>query len=66
MDDNIVLCTDGAAMLSVTERTHFRRNGIAVIEQRIERLDGTRGKLRQIVFRDGTRLERSALFFDTP
>jgi thioredoxin reductase len=64
--DNIVLCTDGAAMLSVTEGTCLQRNGIAVMEQRIERLEGTRGKLRQIVFRDGTRLERSALFFDTP
>ena len=63
---NIVLCTDGAAMLSETERTHLQRNGISVIEERIERLEGTGGKLRQIVFRGGRRLERSALFFDTP
>ena len=63
---NIVLCTDGAAMLSATERTHLQRNGIPLIEERIERLEGTRGKLRQIVFRSGRRLKRSALFFDTP
>lgn len=63
---NIVLCTDGAAMLSATQRAHLRRNGIPVIEERIERLEGVRGKLRQIVFRDGRRLKRSAMFFDTP
>jgi thioredoxin reductase len=64
--NNIVLCTDGAGMLSATERTHLQRNAIPVIEERIERLEGTRGKLRQIVFRGGRRLKRSALFFDTP
>jgi thioredoxin reductase len=63
---NIVLCTDGAAMLSISERTHLQRNGIRIVEERIERLEGMRGKLREIVFRDGNRLKRSALFFDTP
>jgi thioredoxin reductase len=63
---NIVLCTDGAARHSATEKTHLQRNGITVIEDRIERLEGTRGRLREIVFRGGRRLKRSALFFDTP
>jgi thioredoxin reductase len=63
---NIVLCTDGVARHSATEKTHLQRNGIAVIEDRIERLEGARGKLREIVFRGGRRLKRSALFFDTP
>jgi len=63
---NIVLCTDGAARHSATEKTHLQRNAIPVIEDRIERLEGTRGQLREIVFRGGHRLERSALFFDTP
>jgi thioredoxin reductase len=63
---SIVLCTDGAARHSSKEKAHLQRNGIAVIEDRIERLEGTRGKLREIVFRGGRRLERSALFFDTP
>jgi thioredoxin reductase len=63
---DIALCTDGAAMLSDAQRTHLQRNGIRVFEDRIERLEGERGKLRQIVFRGGSRLERSALFFDTP
>jgi thioredoxin reductase len=63
---DIVLCTDGPAMLSATQRTHLQRNEIAIREERIERLEGARGKLRAIVFRGGSRLERSALFFDTP
>lgn len=63
---DIVLCTDGAAMLSPTEMTHLKRNGIALIEERIERLEGARGKLREIVFKGGRRLQRTALFFDTP
>jgi thioredoxin reductase len=63
---NIVLCTDGAAMLSATEKSHLHRNAIPVIEERIARLEGKRGQLREIVFRGGRRLERSAMFFDTP
>ena len=63
---DIVLCTDGAARLSATQRTHLQRNGISIVQERIERLDGTGGKLREIVFRTGRRLKRSALFFDTP
>jgi thioredoxin reductase len=63
---DIVLCTDGAAMLSETEKSHLQRNAIAIIEERIARLEGTRGQLREIVFRGGRRLQRSAMFFDTP
>jgi len=63
---DIVLCTDGAARLSATQRKHLRRNKIDVMEDRIDHLDGSQGQLREIVFRSGRRLERSALFFDTP
>jgi thioredoxin reductase len=63
---DIALCTDGAAALSPTERLYLERNGIRLIEERIERLAGVRGKLREIVFRGGRSLQRSALFFDTP
>ena len=63
---DLVLCTDGAAMLSETQRAHLQRNGIPLVEERIERVTGTRGQLREIIFRSGRRLERSALFFDTP
>jgi thioredoxin reductase len=63
---DIVLCTDGAATLSSTDRRHLRRNNIPIIEERIARLDGEGGRLQAIVFRTGRRLERSALFFNTP
>jgi thioredoxin reductase len=63
---HIVLCTDGAAMLSAADLRSLERNAIQVVEERIERLDGERGQLREIVFRGGRRLRRSALFFDTP
>jgi thioredoxin reductase len=63
--DDIVLCTDGASSLSRDARTHLERNNIRLIEERIARLDGSRGRLRAIVFRSGRTLPRSALFFDT-
>jgi thioredoxin reductase len=63
---DIVLCTDGASRLSTSDRAHLQRNQITVVEERIERLEGARGQLREIVFRSGRRLGRSALFFDTP
>jgi thioredoxin reductase len=63
---DLVLCTDGSALLSDAQRAHLRCNEIPIVEERIERLDGTRGRLREIVFRSGRRLKRSALFFDTP
>jgi thioredoxin reductase len=63
---DIVLCTDGSARLSAAQRNHLRRNSICLVEERVRSLDGERGQLREIVFRSGRRLERSALFFDTP
>lgn len=63
---NIVLCTDGAAILSKTAKSHLDRNGIPILQERIERLAGARGQLREIIFRGGRRLERAALFFDMP
>jgi thioredoxin reductase len=63
---DIVLCTDGAAALSRAEQAQLQRNGIQILEDRIEQLEGKRGKLKAIIFRNGLRLKRSALFFDTP
>jgi thioredoxin reductase len=64
--DDIILCTDGAARYSADERRQLERNGIGLVEKRIASLDGSRGRLRNAVFRDGTRLARDAMFFDTP
>lgn len=63
---DIVLCSDGKSYLSARQRAMLRGNGIRLREGRITGLDGERGKLRAIVFADGSRLERKAIFFDTP
>jgi thioredoxin reductase len=62
---DVVLCTDGATPLSEREAGQLARRGIAVHTQPIRRLEGHDGMLEQIVFANGTRLARSALFFDT-
>jgi thioredoxin reductase len=63
---DIVLCTDGRAGYSAEQRRQLARNGIRVDERRIARLEARRGRLRAILFSDGTQLPRDTLFFDTP
>lgn len=63
---DLVLCTDGRARLTAGDRRHLERNGIPLIEKRIARLHGERGRLRAVMFRDGEALPCEALFFDTP
>jgi len=63
---DIVLCTDGRADYSTLERRHLARNGIRLVEKRIAALEGQRGNLERIRFRDGDSLAREGLFFDTP
>ena len=63
---DIVLLTNGRAGYSPDERRQLDRNGIHVVEKRVARLDGAHGKLSAVTFRDGDRLPRDALFFDTP
>lgn len=62
---DLVLCTDGPAELSAHDRERLSRNGIAVHEESIERLEGVDGILERVVFTDGTALTRRALFFTT-
>ena len=64
--DDVVLCTDGASGLDAERKTQLARNGVRLIEDRIERLTGRDGQLEAIVFRDGRRLARRRLFFDLP
>lgn len=63
---DIVLLTDGRPALSAEQRRQLERNGIRIDPRRIARLVGAHGRLRRIEFRDGTRLARETLFFDTP
>jgi thioredoxin reductase len=62
---DIVLCTDGTCDIEGKERERLTRNGIAIREERVVRLEGDNGILQRIVFAEGPPLERRALFFTT-
>ena len=60
---DLVLLTDGPSDLSPEDQGVLDRNGIRVIEDRIERLEAGPDGLERVRFRSGEALERSALFF---
>lgn len=62
---DLVLCTDGPSEIDERGRERLQRNGIAVREERIARLEGQDGILERIVFAEGDPLPRRALFFTT-
>jgi thioredoxin reductase len=62
---DIVLCTDGEAELDEEQRARLRRLDIQVRETPVAGLEGEDGTLHHVVFRDGERLARRALFFTT-
>jgi thioredoxin reductase len=62
---DILLCTDGPSELQDEQLERLRRNGIAVREDSVERLEGRDGMLERIVFADGEPAARRALFFTT-
>lgn len=62
---DLVLCTDGPAEIDPEGLARLGRNGVAVREARIARLEGQDGVLSRVVFADGTALPRRALFFST-
>ncbi|HEX4567580.1 MAG TPA: NAD(P)/FAD-dependent oxidoreductase [Vicinamibacterales bacterium] len=61
---DLVLCTDGPVDIDADGLDRLRRNGIAVRDDRITRLDGQQ-RLERIVFERGEPLARQALFFTT-
>jgi len=61
---DLVLCTDGPSEIGPPDLARLERNGIAVRQDRILRLDG-RDRLERIVFATGEPLARHALFFTT-
>ncbi|MDQ2785635.1 MAG: NAD(P)/FAD-dependent oxidoreductase [Chloroflexota bacterium] len=60
---DFVFCTDGPAELTQEQQRTLASRQIRVIEEKIIRLEGAGRDLEQIVFADGTRLPRRALFF---
>ncbi|MFD2786250.1 NAD(P)/FAD-dependent oxidoreductase [Hymenobacter rubripertinctus] len=60
---DVVVCVEDPANLTRHARRRLRRQGIAVREEPVVRLEGTRGgELRHIVFETGEKLARTALF----
>jgi len=64
--EDILLCTDGPARFTASQRHALTANDIKVDESRIVALDGADGELRSIRFADGTVVACKALFFDMP
>jgi thioredoxin reductase len=62
---DLVLCTDGPSEIDGEDRERLERNGVEIREARVARLEGRDGVLQHVVFQDGTRLPRRALFFTT-
>ena len=62
---DLVICSDGPADLSVDDREQLARLNIQVREERIARLEGNDGLLKQIVFTNGETLARHGMFFNT-
>jgi thioredoxin reductase len=62
---DLVLCSDGPCDIDADGRARLARNAVALREARIARLEGADGVLQQVVFADGVRLPRRAMFFTT-
>jgi thioredoxin reductase len=61
---DVIACTHGGRM-ERRARERLMRNGVAVQTSRIARLEHEDGTLRALVFEDGSRVERDAMFFAT-
>ena len=60
---DVVLCTDGEDEdLSDKDRDRLARNGVRVIETKVDRLDGDGARPTRLRFRDGTDTPCTALF----
>jgi thioredoxin reductase len=60
--DDLVLCTNGPATLTESQRARLEANRVAIREEFIAGLEGNHGQLEAIVFADGSRLERHTIF----
>lgn len=61
--NDLILCTDGPCELDPSDRDRLARHNIMLIEKKVARLEGQERQLTHIVFDDGEKLERDALFF---
>jgi thioredoxin reductase len=61
--DHVIACTNGAARLLPSHRRQLARQRIPVYESRITRLDHDGGRVRRLVFEDGTDVACQRIFF---
>ena len=59
--DDIILFSDGPCDLSASDRSNVERNGIAIREDRVERLVGSNGDLQAVVLQGGEVVSRGGL-----
>ncbi|MCM3714793.1 NAD(P)/FAD-dependent oxidoreductase [Alkalihalobacillus oceani] len=59
---DLIVCTNGTAMISEDEKNELERHSISFIETPIRELVADQGQLQQIVFQTGERLARKAGF----
>jgi len=60
---DVVLCTDGPSDLAEQDKRELEAAGVDVVEDRIEKLEGTGSVLSRISLSNGKSLSRQALFF---
>jgi thioredoxin reductase len=63
LSDDIVLLTDGNSGLDPDEAEQLRQRGVAIRDDPVARLEAEGGRLRRVVFADGSTDERIGLFF---
>jgi thioredoxin reductase len=64
--DRIIACASGRARVGRTQRQRLAAHGIALHEQRILRVESDAGRVRQIVFANGSAIACDAIFFTAP
>lgn len=61
--DDVVVCTDGSTCLTDNALRRLRQHRVRVRQEKVSHLEGTkRGKLQHIVFENGEKLARAAVF----
>jgi thioredoxin reductase len=63
--NRITLCSDGPSQLSAEEEKELSQDGIRVMQNAIEELEGKNGALKRIRFVDGKSVECAVMFFST-
>jgi thioredoxin reductase len=64
--DDVVVLSDGPSRLDLEQSRRLKAAGVRVDERRVVELVGQAGQLEQLVFADGSRMERDGLLVEAP